>query len=231
MDDKFNDSIEAHQAIMIDKKSGNNLFRDAIRSEVLDNLIKNTGSLKPISQEQLQKLEDYITIPSTVKCKRKLKPDGSYDKHKARTAARGDHLVRKLIKLGMDQPDTFSPMIRTLTFLLVLQIAIFKGLKYATQDIKYAYLNADIPKSDVPIITKLHPQVAEMCGLNPNQLYQIMKCLYGYLSPESSGTKTILATSLRKDTHNLNTTRVSSIESMNTRQHIYVYSLTTHSYS
>ena len=70
--------------------------------------------------------------------------------------------MRKLIKLGMDLPDTFSPTIRTLTFLLVLQIAISKGLKCATQDNNYAYLNADIPKSDVPIIiTKLHPQVAD----------------------------------------------------------------------
>jgi hypothetical protein len=57
VDDEFIDSIEAHQVVMIDKKSGNTLFRDAIRSEVLDNLIKNTGTLlKPISQEQLQKL-------------------------------------------------------------------------------------------------------------------------------------------------------------------------------
>ena len=79
----------------------------------------------------------------------------------------------------MDLPDTFSPTIRTLTFLLVLQIAIAKGLKCATQDIKYAYLNADIPESDVPIITKLHPLVAKMCGLDLNQRYQIMKCLYG----------------------------------------------------
>ena len=99
-------------------------------------------------------------IPTSVKCKRKLEPDGSYDKHKTRTAARGDLLVRKLIRLGMDLPDTFSPTIRTLTFLLVLQIAIAKGLKCATQDIKHAYLNADIPESDVPIITKLHPLVA-----------------------------------------------------------------------
>ena len=69
----------------------------------------------------------------------------------------------------MDLPDTFSPTIRTLTILLVLQIAISKGLKCVTQDIKYAYLNHN----------QATPQVAEMCGLNPNQLYQIMKCQYG----------------------------------------------------
>ena len=68
-------------------------------------------------------MPEVINIPTTVKCKRKLKPDGSYDKHKARMAARGDILVRKMLKLGMDLPDTFSPTIRTLTFLLVLQIA------------------------------------------------------------------------------------------------------------
>ena len=33
VDDEFIDSIEAHQAIMIDKKSGNTLFTDAIRSQ------------------------------------------------------------------------------------------------------------------------------------------------------------------------------------------------------
>ena len=136
--------------------------------------------MKAISQAEVKAMgSEAITIPTTVKCKRKLKPDGSYDKHKARMAARGYLLVRRMLKLGMDLPDTFSLTIRTLTFLLVLQIAVAKNLKCATQDIKYAYLNVDIPKDDVPIITKLHPLVAEICGLDPDQLYRIMKCLYG----------------------------------------------------
>jgi hypothetical protein len=80
---------------------------------------------------------------------------------------------------GYGPPDTFNPTIRTLTFLLVLQIAVAKGLKFATQDIKYAYLNVDVPEDDVPIITKLYPLVAKKCGLDSNQLYRIMKCLYG----------------------------------------------------
>ena len=52
--DELIDSIEAHQAIKIDERSGNTLFRDAIRSEVLDNFIR---TLRPISQEQLQQTE------------------------------------------------------------------------------------------------------------------------------------------------------------------------------
>jgi len=178
-EEEYIDSIEAPEAIRLDHKSGNNLFQEAIRAEVLGNLLRDTNTLIALSNDEVQSMPEVITIPTTVKCKRKLKPDGSYDKHKARMAARGDLLVRKMLKLGMDLPDTFSPTIRTLTFLLVLQIAIAKDLKCATQDIKYAYLNVDIPADDVPIITKLHPLVAEICGLDPNQLYRIMKCLYG----------------------------------------------------
>ena len=177
--EEYIDSIEAPEAIRIDQKSGTNLFQEAIRAEVLENLLKNTNTLKAISEAEVRSMSTVIYIPTTVKCKRKLKPDGAYDKHKARMAARGDLLVRKMLKLGMDLPDTFSPTIRTLTFLLVLQIAVAKGLKCATQDIKYAYLNVDIPEGDIPIITKLHPLVAQICGLDPNQSYRIMKCLYG----------------------------------------------------
>ena len=70
--------------------------------------------MKAISQAEVKAMgSEAITIPTTVKCKRKLKPDGSYDKHKARMAARDDLLVRRMLKLGMDLPDTFSPTIRT----------------------------------------------------------------------------------------------------------------------
>ena len=62
----------------------------------------------------------------------------------------------KNAQVGYGPPDTFNPTIRTLTFILVLQIAVAKGLKFATQDIKYAYLNVDVPEDDVPIITKLY---------------------------------------------------------------------------
>ena len=178
-DEEYIDSIEAIEALRIDQKAGNGLFQEAIRAEVCDNLIRDTGTLQPISDDAVRAMPTAINIPTTVKCKRKLKPDGSYDKHKARMAARGDLLVRKMLRLGMDLPDTFSPTIRTLTFLLILQISVSKGLKCATQDIKYAYLNVDIPAEDTPIITKLHPTVAQICGLDPDQLYRVMKCLYG----------------------------------------------------
>ena len=60
----------------------------------------------------------------------------------------------------------------------MMQIAIAKGLIWCTADIKAAYLNVPRPAGEIPILSKLEPLV-EICGLDPNQLYRIEKCLYG----------------------------------------------------
>ena len=76
-------------------------------------------------------------------------------------------------------PQTFSPTVKPLTFAFMMQIAIAMGLIWCTADIKAAYLNVLRPAGEIPILTKLEPFVAEICGLDPNQLYRIDKCLYG----------------------------------------------------
>jgi hypothetical protein len=73
----------------------------------------------------------------------------------------------------------FSPIVKPLTFAFMMQIAIAKGLIWCTADIKAAYLNVPRPAGEIPILTKLEPFVAEICGLAPNQLSRIDKCLYG----------------------------------------------------
>jgi hypothetical protein len=70
-----------------------------------------------------------------------------------------------------------------LTFAFMMQIAIAMGLICCTADIKAAYLNVPRPAGEIPILTKLESFVAEICELDPNQLYCIDKCLYG--SPDS----------------------------------------------
>ena len=75
-------------------------------------------------------------------------------------------------------PQTFSPTVKPVTFAFMMQIAIAKGLIWCTADIKVAYLNVPRPAGEIPIPTKLEPFVADICGLDPNQLYRIDKCLY-----------------------------------------------------
>ena len=57
-------------------------------------------------------------IRTTLKCKRKKKPNGEPDKHKARAAARGDTLRRSMIKAQAPLPISYSPTIMPLTFAL-----------------------------------------------------------------------------------------------------------------
>ena len=73
-------------------------------------------------------------------------------------------------------PSMFSPTVKPLTFAFMMQIA---GLIWCTVDIKAAYLNVSRPAEEVPILTRLEPFVAEICDLDPNQLYRKDKCLYG----------------------------------------------------
>ncbi len=72
--------------------------------------------------------------------------------------------------------QTFSPTVKLLTFAFMMQIAIAKRQIWSTADIKAAYLNVPRPVGEIPILTKLE---AEICGLDPSQLYRIDKCLYG----------------------------------------------------
>jgi hypothetical protein len=154
-------------------------FKFAIRAEVLDNLINGTNTLTPVSQTQINDMGEFIQIGSTVKCKRKKKGNGEPDKHKARGALRGDQLVSKMLKAGLPLPPTFSPTIKPLTFAFMLQLAVTLQLIWCTADIKSAYLNVPRPANETPILTKLEKFVAEICGLDPAQLYRVDKCLYG----------------------------------------------------
>ena len=153
-------------------------FKEAIRKEVSD-LIDTTKTLYPMSEQQVKALPRYWQIGTTLKCKRKKKGNGLPDKHKARGAARGDQLAAKILKAGLPMPQTFSPTVKPLTFAFMMQIAIAMGLIWCTADIKAAYLNVPRPADEIPILTKLESFVAEISGLDPNQLYRIDKCLYG----------------------------------------------------
>ena len=152
-------------------------FIEAIRKEV-ESLISTTRTLVPITAEEAQ-ASSAIQIGTTLKCKRKKKGDGSADKHKARAAARGDQLARIYKARGIKPPESFSPTVSAVTFALLLQVAVSKGLHMATTDITAAYLQVPYSKSDPVIITKLEENIAKICGLDPNQLFRINKYLYG----------------------------------------------------
>jgi hypothetical protein len=155
-------------------------FVDAIKKEV-NSLLMTTKTLKPITREEEEALRQAgaVEIGTTVKVKRKKRGDGTIEKHKARSAARGDTFQRILAKSGRQTPPSYSPTVSTLAFMTLLQLSTIRGWHMGTADITSAYLQVDYPHDAVQIITQFEPKIAEICGLDARQKYQIKKCLYG----------------------------------------------------
>jgi hypothetical protein len=158
-------------------------FTVAIQKEI-HSLIHETKTFLPVTKTLTGYRENSTNrrvwrIRTTLKCKRKKKPNGEPDKHKARAAARGDTLRRAMIKAAVTLPPSYSPTIMPLTFSPFLQLAIIQQLHMATMDIKSAYLNAPLPLDADWIVTTLEPHIARVCGLDPAQEYRIANALYG----------------------------------------------------
>ena len=136
-----------------------------IAIQKVHSLIMETRTLIPITRGAADYLENTThkriwIIRTTLKCKRKKKPNGEPDKHKARATAREDTLRRSMIKENAPLPVSYSPTIMPLTFALFLQLALIKQLHIATMDIKSAYLNAPLPQDADWIVTSLEHHIA-----------------------------------------------------------------------
>ena len=148
-DDENNENISTRDAL---KAPDAEQFKEAIRKEVWD-LTKGTGTLTPVSSEEVKTMKKYWQIGTTLKCKRKKKGNGLPDKHKARGAARGDQLAAKILREGLPMPQTFSPAVKPLTFAFMMQIAVTLDCIWCTADTKSAYLNVPRPTGEIPILT------------------------------------------------------------------------------
>jgi len=71
--------------------------------------------------------------------KRKLKPNGSIDKYKARLIAKG---YRQ--KEGLDYFDTYSPVTRITSIRMLIAIAVLHNLDIHQMDVKTAFLNGEL---------------------------------------------------------------------------------------
>ena len=109
-------------------------WKEAVNDE-MESLISN----------RTWKLVDLPSGFKTIGCKwvirKKLKPDGSIDKFKAKLIAR----VFKQ-KANLDFLDTFSPVTRIISIRLLIAIAAIFDLKIHQMNVKTAFLNGDLEK-------------------------------------------------------------------------------------
>ena len=115
--------------------SPNAIFWKEVLNDEMESLISN----------RTWKLVDLPSGFKTIGCKwvirKKLKPDGSIDKFKAKLIAR----VFKQ-KANLDFLDTFSPVTRIISIRLLIAIATIFDLKIHQMNVKTAFLNGDLEK-------------------------------------------------------------------------------------
>jgi hypothetical protein len=101
--------------------------------------------------------------------KKKLRPDGTIDKYKARLVTKG-----YTQKEGEDFFDTYSPVARLPTIRVLLSLAASHGLLIHQMDVKTTFLNGDL-KNEI-YMTQSDEFVVKG---QEDKVCKLMKSLYG----------------------------------------------------
>ena len=146
-------------------------WKKGVREEVFDNLLKKDRvSLQAVDFSQIPKhaLITYLTFI----LKKKIKPERE-DRYKARGCFRGDLTPNKTLV------ETYSPTVSSVTCAALQQVAVIDEMEQQLVDTVGAFLGQDYPESAPALYVKFDKKVAEICGLDPNQVYRVVKYLYG----------------------------------------------------
>ena len=138
------------------------LWKEAIKSEV-DSILQNH------TWELVDLPPGCKPLGSKWVFKRKMKPDGSIEKYKARLVIKG-YRQRE----GLDYFDTYSPVTRINSIRMILAIAALRNLEVHQMDVKTAFLNGELDEEiymDQPEGFVVPGQEKKVCKL--------VKSLYG----------------------------------------------------
>ena len=114
------------------KSAESSLWKEAIKNEIDSILQNHTWELVDLHPGNKPLGSKWVF-------KRKMKPDGTIDKYKARLVIKG---YRQ--KEGEDYFDTYSPVSRINSIRLILAIAALRNLEVHQMDVKTAFLNGDL---------------------------------------------------------------------------------------
>lgn len=137
-------------------------WKEAIKGEVDSILQNNTWILVDLPPGQKPIGHKWIF-------KRKLRPDGTIEKYKARIVAKG---FRQ--KEGQDFFDTYSPVTRITSIRTLLAVASIYNLVIHQMDVKTAFLNGELDEE----IYMLQPEGFIVKG-QEHKVCKLVKSLYG----------------------------------------------------
>ena len=151
---------------------------DEITQMVIDKKVFTPKSKLSMSKTQIKK-----ALRTNLLLDEKYKPDGTFDKHKARLVAMEyKHLSQ------LDAIDVASPTPMTQNILLTASIAASERREVRKIDVSGAFLNADmshreqhiiLSKQMARIVVQLQPETAEFLLPNGEMYCMLNKALYG----------------------------------------------------
>ena len=167
----------------ISLKRGLSLFgtaaEAAVKTEILNMLHKEV--FEPVRISELSKKERWAIIRSSIFLKEKFKPNGAFDKLKARLVADGSMQDRNIYEA------LTSPTVATVSVMCLLAISSAEGRKLSTVDIGSAYLNAELT-SDVimmmdvelaALVVTIWPELSRYLDHKGRAYVRLKKALYG----------------------------------------------------
>jgi hypothetical protein len=126
MDDTLTTIAKAYSSLHADS------WKEAVQSE-MDSIMSN-GTWKVVDRPYRCKHVGCKWV-----FKKKLRPDGTIEKYKARLMAKG-----YTQKEGEDYFDTYSPIARLMTIRMLLSLAASHGLLIHQMDVKTVFLNDEL---------------------------------------------------------------------------------------
>ena len=142
---------------------------------------------RPVHASDLSPNERRRILRSSMNFKEKTKPDGTFDKLKARDCADGRTQDRSLYT----EDQVTSPTVATPAVFMAITIAAAEGLHIATVDVKGAYLHVSLPDSVVlhmridprlsAIICKLDPSYSQYLDEKGCLVVRLLRALYGLI--------------------------------------------------
>jgi hypothetical protein len=145
------------------KKASQMTLKQALRVHPTQTQVAATAEIKqlldkqvfhPVLRRNLTTNQNKSIIPSSCFIKHKYRPDGSYEKCKARLVAGGHRQDRTLYE------DVSSPTVKSQSVLMVAALAASEHRSVATIDVSGAYLHA--PITSVRVFVRLEPTIAQI---------------------------------------------------------------------
>ena len=161
-DDDIGRAYSFHMSLLKGLRKHKDAGFEAMLKELIT--IHETGTIAGVDYSTLTPAQKGRVIHSMLFFKEKYKPDGLFDKLKARLVAGGNRQDRSIYS----ESDTSSPTVATEAVMMIAAIAARERRHVVTIDIGGAFLRGKFKDGSDPVVMRLEKELADtLCAIDP----------------------------------------------------------------